>query len=346
MSAPDLAACAPVLGDWLAAHVEGFRGPFTTHRFSGGQSNPTFGIDAASGRYVLRAKPLGALLPGAHAIEREYAVLSALHPAGFPVARPLALCEDAQVIGAPFYVMERVEGRIFWDARLPDLPAAERRSAFDAMNATIARLHRLDPAAVGLAGFGRPGNYCARQISRWSRQYLDDPDAGRDANMDALVQWLPATIPDGDETAIVHGDFRIDNLVFHPVEPRVVAVLDWELATLGHPLADFAYHCLMYRVPASLHIGFGGEDPTTLGLPGEADYVAAYAARTGRAAIPAMDWYMAFNLFRFAAIIHGIRGRIIRGTAASAQAQEAASRFADVAALAWAQARLAQEEGP
>jgi aminoglycoside phosphotransferase (APT) family kinase protein len=344
MSAPDLAASAPALGAWLAAHVEGFRGPFTTSRFKGGQSNPTFAIDAASGRYVLRSKPVGALLPGAHAIEREHAVLAALHPTGFPVARPFALCEDAGVTGAPFYVMERVEGRIFWDARLPDLAPAERRAAFDSMNMTIARLHSLDPAAIGLADYGKPGNYFARQISRWSKQYLADAAAGRDASMDRLVEWLPATIPPGDETAIVHGDFRIDNMIFDATQPRVIAVLDWELSTLGHPLADFAYHLLMYRMPRDLHIGFGGEDPAALGLPSEADYTAAYAARTGRAGPLRLDWHMAFNLFRFAAIIHGIRGRVIRGTAASPQAREASDRFEAVAALAWEQAQRAMED--
>jgi aminoglycoside phosphotransferase (APT) family kinase protein len=343
MSAPDLDAAAPRLGDWLAANVAGFAGPFGTRRFKGGQSNPTFAIEAASGGYVLRAKPVGALLPGAHAVEREFAAIAALHPTGFPVARPYALCEDAAVIGAPFYVMALVEGRVFWDARLPELSQADRRRAFDSMNMTIARLHAIDPAAVGLGAFGKPGDYFARQIGRWSKQYLADEAAGRDPNMDRLVEWLPATIPAGDEVAIVHGDFRIDNMIFAADRPEVIAVLDWELSTLGHPLADFAYHLLMYRMPRALHIGFGGEDPAALGLPTEAEYTALYAERTGRADVPRLDWHIAFNLFRFAAIIHGIRGRVLRGTAASAQAREASDRFEAVAALAWEQAQRAME---
>lgn len=343
MAVPDLNAAAPALGAWLAERVPGFAGPFTVRRLKGGQSNPSFAIEAASGRYVLRSKPLGTLLPGAHAVEREFAVIAALHPTGFPVPRPFALCEDASVIGAPFYVMAYVEGRIFWDARLPDLPPDQRRAAFDAMVATIARLHGIDPAAVGLTGFGKAGDYFARQIGRWSRQYLADPEAGRDPDMDWLVEWLPATIPPGDEVAIVHGDFRIDNMIFAPDRSEVIAVLDWELATLGHPLADFAYHLLMYRVPAELHIGFGGEDPAALGLPTEAEYIAAYAALTGRAEVPQLDWHIAYNLFRFAAIIHGIRGRVLRGTAANPQAREAAGKFEAVAALARRAAEQARE---
>ena len=336
---PDLTR--PALADWLAANVAGFTPPFTAERFKGGQSNPTYRLRAASGDYVLRSKPVGALLRGAHAVEREYAIIAALHPTGFPVARPHALCEDSAVVGAPFYVMDHVAGRIFWDGSLPDVARDARAPHFDAMNATLAALHVVEPAAIGLGDYGRPDNYLARQIARWSRQYLDDEAAGRDAAMDRLVAWLPANIPAGDAAAIVHGDFRCDNMIFDAHRPSVIAVLDWELSTLGHPLADFAYHALMYRVPPTLPWGLAGRDLAALGLPSEADYVAAYCARTGRDGIADLDFYFAFNLFRFAAIIHGVIGRVLRGTAASARAREAAASFAPVAALGWAQAERA-----
>jgi aminoglycoside phosphotransferase (APT) family kinase protein len=230
--------------------------------------------------------------------------------------------------------MEMVEGRIFGDATFPNVQRAERPAYFDAMNATIARLHGLDHVALGLEDYGKPGNYFARQIARWSDQYLKDVDAGRDADMDALVAWLPANIPAGDETRIVHGDFRCDNMIFHPTEPRVIAVLDWELSTLGHPLADFAYHAMMYQMPPEIVAGLGGADIAALNIPDEEAYVAAYCARTGRAGIDDWGFYVAFNFFRLAAIFHGIKGRVIRGIAASAHAQERAASFPVVAALA------------
>ena len=322
------------LDRWLQAHVPDYAGPLTVEQFKGGQSNPTYKLVTPARSYVLRRKPPGALLKGAHAVEREATVLSALGRAGFPVAHVHGLCEDDGVIGTAFFVMEMVEGRIFWDAAFTDVPKAERAAYFDAMNDTIARLHGIDPEAIGLGDYGKPGNYFARQIARWSKQYLADEDAGRDADMDALVEWLPANIPPGEETAIVHGDFRCDNMIFHPTEPRILAVLDWELSTLGHPLADFAYHALMYRMPPDIVAGIGGSDPAALGLPDEADYVAAYCRRTGRDGMPDYPFYIAFNLFRLAAIFHGIKGRVVRGTAASAHARERAESFPRLARLA------------
>jgi aminoglycoside phosphotransferase (APT) family kinase protein len=324
---------------WMEAHVADFRAPLRVSQFKGGQSNPTYRVDAMSGSYVLRRKPPGKLLPGAHAVDREYRVISALAGQGFPVARAYALCEDDGVIGTPFYVMDCVEGRIFWDADFPQLSRAERPAYFDAMNATIARLHAIDPAEAGLADYGKPGNYFERQIGRWSKQYLADEDAGRVAAMDRLVDWLPANIPPGDDEArIIHGDFRCDNMIFDASEPRVVAVLDWELSTLGHPLADFAYHLMMYRMPAGVTTGLAGLDLAALNIPSEADYVAAYCRRTGRRGIPGLDFYVAFNMFRLAAIVHGIKGRVARGTASSAHADRMAANLEGLAELAWMQA--------
>ena len=322
------------LARWLEANVANFAGPLTVEQFKGGQSNPTYRLSTPQARYVLRRKPPGQLLPGAHDVLREARVQQALGPTGFPVAPILGVCADEGVIGTQFYVMEMVDGRIFWDTSFPEVPRHERAAYCDAMNATIARLHALDPAAIGLGDYGKPGNYFARQISRWSRQYAEDEAAGRDAGMDALVEWLPTAIPPGDETSIVHGDFRCDNMIFHPERPEVVAVLDWELSTLGHPLADFAYHAMMYRVPGDIVAGIGGRDPVELGLPSEADYIAAYCRRTGRDGIPGWDFYLAFNLFRLAAIFHGIKGRVLRGTATSAQAAQRAEQFPRLAQLA------------
>ncbi len=321
---------------WMEHNVEGYAGPLTVEQFKGGQSNPTYKLVTPTRSYVLRRKPPGQLLKGAHAVEREARVLTALEPQGVPVAHVHGLCTDDAVIGSWFYVMEMVEGRIFWDATFPDVPRSERAAYFDAMNRTIAGLHRIDPAEAGLADYGRPGNYFERQIARWSRQYLDDADAGRDAGMDALVAWLPDNIPPGDETRIVHGDYRCDNLIFHPTEPRVLAVLDWELSTLGHPLADFAYHAMMFRMPPDIVAGLAGADLEALGIPSEAEYLAAYCRNTGRAPISERDYafYITFNFFRLAAIFHGIKGRVARGTAASAHAQERAKSFPKLVALA------------
>lgn len=322
------------LSRWMDANVEGFAGPLAVEQFKGGQSNPTYKLLTPGRNYVLRRKPPGPVLKGAHAVEREAKVLSALGSVGFPVAHVYGLCTDESVIGSWFYVMEMVEGRIFWEATFPDVPAAERPAYFDAMNATIAQLHSIDHEAVGLGDYGKPGNYFARQVGRWSKQYLEDELAGRDPNMDALVEWLPTAIPDGDETSVVHGDFRCDNMIFHPTEPRVIAVLDWELSTLGHPLADFAYHAMMYHMPPHIVAGLVGADLDALNIPTEAEYVAAYCRRTGRETIPSWDFYMAFNFFRLAAIFHGIKGRYLRGTAASAHAKDRAEAFPVLAKLA------------
>jgi aminoglycoside phosphotransferase (APT) family kinase protein len=324
------------LAQWLKQNVEGYAGPLNVEQFKGGQSNPTYKLVTPSRSYVLRRKPPGPLVKGAHAVEREARILSALGPVGFPVAHVYGLCTDDSVIGSWFFVMEMVEGRIFWDATFPDIATADRSRYFDAMNATIAALHAIEPTAIGLGDYGRPGNYFERQIARWSKQYLEDVDAGRDPDMDRLVEWLPANIPAGEESSIVHGDFRCDNMIFHPTEPRVLAVLDWELSTLGHPLADFAYHAMMFRMPPDIVAGLGGADIAALGIPNEADYLAAYCERSGRPLISQADYdfYIAFNFFRIAAIFHGIKGRVVRGTAASAHAKERAASLPRLIALA------------
>lgn len=330
------------LAEWMDRHIPGYSGPLQVEQFKGGQSNPTYKLVTPARSYVLRRKPPGQILKGAHAVDREARVLTGLEKAGFPVAHVHGLCTDDAVIGSWFYVMEMVEGRIFWDATVPGVSKAERAAIFDAMNAAMAQLHTVDYAAVGLGDYGRPGNYFERQIRRWSQQYLDDELAGRDPNMDRLIEWLPANIPAGDDaTSVIHGDFRIDNMIFHPTEPRVLAVLDWELSTLGHPGADFAYNAMMYRMPPHIVAGLRGANIAGLGIPGEEEYVGAYCRRTGRDAMPGYGFYMAFNFFRLAAIFHGIKGRVLRGTATSAQAQERVEVLPELMALAWEQATLA-----
>ncbi|HEX8527504.1 phosphotransferase family protein [Allosphingosinicella sp.] len=323
------------LDEWMRREVDGYRGPLAVEQFKGGQSNPTYKLITPERRYVLRRKPPGKLLPGAHAVEREYRVISALSGQGFPVARAFALCLDDEVIGTAFYVMEMVEGRIFWEPSLPEVGREERPAFFEAMNRTIAQLHLIDPEAAGLGDYGKPGNYFERQIGRWSKQYLADAEAGRVPAMDRLAEWLPANIPPDEPRArIIHGDFRCDNMIFHPERPEVLAVLDWELSTLGHPLADFSYHLMMYRMPDAL----AGRDLEALNIPGEDDYVRSYCRRTGREGIEHLDFYLAFNLFRLAAIVHGIKGRLARGNASSAHAAEMAQRLEPLAELAWSQA--------
>jgi len=329
---------AAPLEAWLRAHVEGYAGTLEIAQFKGGQSNPTYRLSAGGRRYALRRKPPGKLLPSAHAVDREFKVIRALHGVGFPVARPYALCEDEGVIGTMFYVMDCVEGRVLWDQALPGMQAAERGAIWDELNRVIALLHGIDYRAVGLADFGKPGNYIARQVDRWTKQYRAS-ETRRIEAMDRLIEWLPKNIPPGDETTVVHGDFRLDNTIFHPTEPRILAVLDWELSTLGHPLADFAYHCMSWRIPPGQFRGIAGLDFAALGIPTERAYVERYCQRTGRAAIDASTWdyYTAYNLFRLAAILQGIAKRAIDGTAASAHAADAGNRAPLLAALGWQQ---------
>jgi aminoglycoside phosphotransferase (APT) family kinase protein len=326
------------LESWLQDHVPGFRGPLQVEQFKGGQSNPTYKLTSPSGAYALRRKPAGHLLPSAHAVEREYRVLAALAGSGVPVARVHGLCEEASVIGSVFYVMDFVEGRIFWDQRLPGFARAERARMFESLNEAIARLHLIDPAAIGLADFGRPGNYMERQISRWSKQYLASETQELPV-MRRLIDWLPRHLPPEDETRIVHGDYRMDNVVFHPAEPRVAAILDWELSTLGNPIADFAYHVMSWRISPELFRGLAGADLPSLGIPSERAYAEAYCGRTGRPGIEDWEFYIVFGMFRLAAILHGIAKRAIEGTAASQHAAELGTRAQPIAELAWALAQ-------
>jgi aminoglycoside phosphotransferase (APT) family kinase protein len=330
---------ASALESFLEGSIPGFAGPLRIEQFKGGQSNPTYCITAGDGRrYVLRRKPPGKLLPSAHAVDREYRVIRALHPAGFPVARPHLLCEDEGVIGTAFYVMDFVDGRVLWDQSLPGMSKSERGAIWDELNRVIAQLHAIDYRAVGLETFGKPGSYIARQVTRWTTQYRASETERMEA-MDNLIAWLPKNIPPETGTAVVHGDFRLDNAVFHRTEPRILAVLDWELSTLGEPLADFAYHCMSWHIPPGQFRGIAGLDLQSLGIPAERDYIARYCERTGRSEIDPAHWdfYMAYNLFRIAAILQGIRKRVVDGTAASAHAQEAGARARPMAELGWQQ---------
>ena len=305
---------------------------------TGGQSNPTFRMQAGDAQYVLRKKPEGQLLPGAHAVDREYRVIHALQGTEVPVPKAHVYCDDPSVIGTPFYVMEWLDGRVFMDQSLPGMTPQERSAIYAEMNRVIAALHAVDPAAVGLADFGKPGNYFARQIFRWSRQCLESTLPMADA-MRRLIEWLPEHIPPGDDTTLVHGDFRLDNLIFHPTEPRAIGVLDWELSTLGHPLADFAYHCMSWHIPASLWRGIAGLELAGTGIPTEREYVEAYATATGRQPAEHWDFYMAYNLFRMAAILRGIGQRAADGTAAAEDAVETAAKADPLAEIGWACAK-------
>lgn len=329
------------LEDWCRSNIAGFSGPLTVNQFKGGQSNPTYQLSTPGKSYVLRRKPPGSLIKSAHAVDREFRVISALHATGFPVPRTYALCIDEAVIGSWFYVMDMVEGRIFWDAAFSNVPLEARADYFCAMNDTIARLHSLDHTAVGLSDYGNAGNYFERQIARFTKQYLGDEIAGRYGSMDKLVEWLPANIPPNEEIRIVHGDFRVDNMIFHPSEAKVIAVLDWELSTLGHPLADFAFHAMMYRMPPELMAGLVGIDLAAMKIPSEEAYIRQYCVSTGRNGIEDYDFYVAFNMFRLAAIVYGLKGRYLRGTAASSHAADSAARFEPLADLAWEQAQIA-----
>ncbi|HET7817474.1 MAG TPA: phosphotransferase family protein [Sphingomicrobium sp.] len=328
---------------WLREHVAGFRGPLTVSLFRGGQSNPTYLLTTGGGDFVLRRKPPGRTLPGAHAVEREYRVLAALGAQGFPVPKVHGLCEDDGVVGTAFYVMDMVPGRIVWEAAFPGMGRDERAAHFDAMNATIALLHGYEPEAIGLGDYGKPTGFVERQVGRWSRQYLADADGGRVPAMDRLVDWLGKHLPpDSGRSSVVHGDYRCDNMIFWPDRPDVRAVLDWELSTLGDPAADFTYHLLMYRMPAGMFTGLAGCDLEALGIPSEDEYVAAYCRRTGRDRLPDKDYLVIFNLFRLCGILHGIRGRMARGSAASAHAAEVAAGLEPLAELAWSEAQKAR----
>jgi aminoglycoside phosphotransferase (APT) family kinase protein len=324
------------LAQFLRDHVDESFGDLVVEQFRGGQSNPTYRLTAGNKRYVLRRKPPGKLLPSAHAVDREYRVISALAATDVPVARSYALCEDESIIGTAFYVMEYVDGRVLWDQALPEIPRSERGRYFDEMNRVIAALHQVDYAAIGLADYGKPGNYLARQIGRWSKQYRASETEKIEA-MEQLMQWLPENIPADDETRIVHGDFRMDNVIFHATEPRILAVLDWELSTLGHPLADFAYHCMAWRLEPHEYRGLAGHDLEALGIPSEDAYVAAYCRRTGRERIDNWDFYLAYNMFRLAGILQGIMGRVVDGTAASQHAIESGKRARPMAEAGWRQ---------
>lgn len=325
------------LEEYMTSHVEGFQGPLSVRQFRGGQSNPTYLLEADSDRYVLRRKPPGKLLKSAHAVDREFRVISALYGADFPVPRPYVLCEDDIVIGTAFYIMEYVEGRIFWELDLPGLDPAERAAIYDSVNDTIAKLHSFDYEAMGLADYGKPGNYFERQVSRWSGQYRASETRTIEA-MDRLIEWLPKHIPHDESTSIVHGDFRLDNMIVHPDEPRVIAVLDWELSTVGHPLADFTYHLMSWQMP-DIGLGSAGlrdRDIAALGIPLAEEYTARYCERTGRrGGIAGRDFYAAFNFFRLAAILQGIAGRVRDGTAASAHAGQAERAVEPLATLGW-----------
>jgi aminoglycoside phosphotransferase (APT) family kinase protein len=322
------------LDRWLTAHVEGYAGPLAVLQFKGGQSNPTYRLETPGCAYVLRRKPFGPLLPSAHAVDREFRLISALNTVGFPTPHAYALCEDAEVIGAVFYVMEAVEGDIHWDGALPGLQPGERRKVYEAMISTLAALHQVDYAAIGLSDYGRPGNYFARQVERWTRQYRAS-ETGRIEAAERLIAWLPTTVPEQTRTSIVHGDYRLDNMILAPSGDRVAAVLDWELSTLGDPLADFSYLLMQWALPADGRSGLAGLDLAALGIPSREEAVALYCGPTGRDGMPELDWYFAYNLFRLVGIVQGIGGRVRDGTAASPLAAEAAARAPKLAEAAW-----------
>jgi len=332
------------LAAWLEANVAGYEGPLEIFQYKGGQSNPTYRLDTPTRRYVLRRKPFGKLLPSAHAVDREFKVISALHKAGFPVAKTYGLCTDDSVIGSMFYVMEMVAGRIFWDGALPTLQPADRRAIYSAEIATLAQLHNYETEKIGLGDYGKPGNYFARQVERWSKQYRAS-ETGRIEQMENLMKFLPRTVPQQERVSVVHGDYRVDNMIFEADEPKVKAVLDWELSTLGDPLADFSYFLMLWHMPPSTQgagsSGIAGLDLATLGIPTIAEACDQYCALTGRKGIPELDWYFAYNMFRIAAILQGIAGRLRDGTAASAQAVETVKRIVPLAETAWSFAKKA-----
>ncbi|MCW5724802.1 MAG: phosphotransferase [Maricaulaceae bacterium] len=329
------------LGRWMKDNVEGHSGPLSVRQFKGGQSNPTYRIDAGGKSYVLRRKPPGKLLPSAHAVDREYRVMKALGEAGFPAPKMHGLCENEAVIGTAFYVMDFVDGRIFWDPYLPALEKAERGAIYDSLNATLARLHAYEPETIGLGDYGKPDAYIARQIARWSKQYKASETEAIES-MDQLIDWLPEAAPAQERAGIVHGDYRLDNVIFAHDRPEVIAVLDWELSTLGDPLADFTYQLMQWRTPKDIRNGFMGVDIEALGIPSEADYVRAYCERTGRDDLPKLDFYFAYNLFRLAAIVQGVYARSLQGNASNERAKEMGAMVKPMADYAWT---FAQRQG-
>lgn len=329
---PDIDLAA--LGCFLRAHSLDAPDNLTLEQMTGGQSNPTYRVHGADQPLVLRKKPPGALLPSAHAIDREFRIMQALSATQVPVPKVYFYCDDVSIAGTPFYIMEFLDGRVFIDPALPDMTPSQRTAIYLEMNRVIAALHCIDPATVGLADYGRAGNYFARQIARWTRQY-DVSKTSSIPAMDALIAWLPAHIPSSEAASIVHGDYRIDNLVFHKSEPRITGVLDWELSTLGHPLADLSYHCMSWHIPASLWRGIGGLDLEALGIPGEADYLHRYCDATGADALEHWDFYLAYNLFRIAAILQGVAKRALGGNAAAADAEAMGGKAAPLAELGW-----------
>tara|TARA_B100000446_G_scaffold90667_1_gene85241 strand:- start:1273 stop:2325 length:1053 start_codon:yes stop_codon:yes gene_type:complete len=311
------------LARYLESNVQGFKGPLTAEKFAGGQSNPTFLIKATSGRYVLRRKPPGELLKSAHAVDREFQVMSALRETPVPVAQAFHLCDDDSIIGSMFYLMEYIDGRVLWDPTLPEATQAERRQIYNEMNRVLAELHSVDVDAVGLSDYGRPGNYFARQISRWSKQYRATETETLES-MERLLQWLPENMPaDDGKVALAHGDFRLDNMMFHPTSSKVLALVDWELSTLGHPFADLAYQCMQWRMPhGGVMSGLGGIDRQSLGIPSEQEYVQEYCQRMGLTEIPSWNFYLVFSFFRLAAILQGVKKRALEGNASSEKAQQ------------------------
>lgn len=328
------------LARWMSGALALDTASLVADKFPGGQSNPTYHVSAGGRDYVLRRKPFGPILPSAHAVEREFRVISALHPTGFPVPAPVGLCEDAGVIGSPFYLMEHMAGRGFWDGALPEVAPNERRPLYEAMIDTLAALHNVDVTAVGLSDYGAPGNYFERQVGRWTKQYRA-AQTDEIAAVESLIEYLPRTVPAQDRTGIIHGDYRLDNLLFAQGEPQVLAVLDWELSTLGDPLADFAYLAMNWVMPADGRASIGGLDLAALQIPSLEEAVARYCAATGRDGIGNLDWYFAFNLYRLMSIVQGIKKRWLDGNASNAHAEEMAQRVVPLAEAAWSFAQKA-----